>query len=424
MSIGRRVSSVVSFSRSPLLWLCLAQACERFALLSVLPLFAPFVQERHGIATPTALMMLSVFHAVSYLGGLPGGWLIDRRLGPRAASVLGSLLLLAGYFCMTDGRRAALWAALAFFVAGHALFRPGLHSRIAASNDADHHARSRGFLWHYLAANLGYAAGALFAEWARARHGWAGVFAGAVAASTVAVLTLLCGPSSPQCRTTPRSGIATEDVGDATPRSLRAVWLLCGVAVIFWLTAQQAASTLTVFAAEHITREITLVGRAIVIGPGHFAALHGGMVITLLPAFLFLQYPKRVRRSDGVALILWGLVATAAAFAVMTAACLRGGDVGRVEAAWLVVCYALLSVAEILLAPLGVSLITRLAPRSKAAQAVGLWFAGSAVGNGLAAALALLWNRWPHHRYFGALTLLSLGAAALLVQRRRTMQII
>ena len=49
--------------------------------------------------------------------------------------------------------------------------------------------------------------------------------------------------------------------------------------------------------------------------------------------------------------------------------------------------YALLSLAEILLAPLGISLVTRLAPRHKAAQAVGLWFAGSAVGNGLAAAL-------------------------------------
>lgn len=423
MSIGRRVSSVVSFSRSPLLWLCVAQACERFALLSVLPLFAQLVQERHGLATPTALMMLSVFHALSYLGGLPGGWLIDRRLGPRAASVLGSLLLLAGYFCMAHGRRAGLWAALVFFVAGHALFRPGLHSRIADSIDAEHHARERAFLWHYLAANLGYAAGALFGEWARARHGWAGVFAGALAASTIAVLTLLCEPSSPQCRTTPRSGIAADDAGHATPRSLRAVWLLCGVAVIFWLTAQQAASTLTVFAAENITREITLLGRAIVIGPGHFAALHGGMVIALLPAFLFLHYRKRVRRSDGVTQILWGLVATAAAFAVMSAACLCGGDVGRVNAAWLVACYVLLSIAEILLAPLGVSLITRLAPKAKSAQAVGLWFAGSAVGNGLAAALALLWSQWPHHQYFGVLALLSLAAAALLLAKARLLKI-
>ena len=76
------------------------------------------------------------------------------------------------------------------------------------------------------------------------------------------------------------------------------------------------------------------------------------------------------------------------------------------------------AIAEVLLAPLGVSLITRLAPPHKTAQAVGLWFASSAVGNGLAALLALGWDRWPHHRYFAVLAILSLGAAAALMRRR------
>ena len=87
--------------------------------------------------------------------------------------------------------------------------------------------------------------------------------------------------------------------------------------------------------------------------------------------------------------------------------------------AWLVGCYALLSLAEILLAPLGVSLVTQLAPRHKTAQAVGLWFAGSATGNGLAAVLGLCWDRWPHHRYFAVLAAVSLAAAAPLLSRRR-----
>ena len=119
--------------------------------------------------------------------------------------------------------------------------------------------------------------------------------------------------------------------------------------------------------------------------------------------------------------LLWGYVATAAAFAWMAAASLQGGDTGRVSSAWLIGCYLLLSLAEILLAPLGMSLVTRFAPRDKAARAVGLWFASSAVGNGLAALLALGWDRWPHHRYFAALALVSLAAAAALMRRRSPM---
>ena len=46
---------------------------------------------------------------------------------------------------------------------------------------------------------------------------------------------------------------------------------------------------------------------------------------------------------------------------------------------------------------------TRLAPKEKATQAVGLWFAGCAVGNSLARGAGAVWERWPHHRYFGLL---------------------
>jgi MFS family permease len=117
--------------------------------------------------------------------------------------------------------------------------------------------------------------------------------------------------------------------------------------------------------------------------------------------------------------MIWGYVATAGAFALMALAGLRGGDLGRVSGVWLVGCYLLLSLAEVLLAPLGMSLLTQLAPKHKAAQAVGLWFAGSAIGNGLAGALGLCWDRWPHHRYFAALAAVSLAAAVPLLLRRR-----
>ena len=50
---------------------------------------------------------------------------------------------------------------------------------------------------------------------------------------------------------------------------------------------------------------------------------------------------------------------------------------------------------------------------------MGLWFAGSAIGNGLAGLLGLCWDRWPHHRYFAALAAVSLAAAVPLLSRRR-----
>ena len=196
--------------------------------------------------------------------------------------------------------------------------------------------------------------------------------------------------------------------------NMAAVWLICLVAVVFWLTTQQAGSSLAVFATTNTQQHITLSSRSMHLGPGHFAALHGWMVIVMLPVFLHLHGRQQRHRVPTASLLIWGYVATTAAFAVMTTASLIGGDSSRVSSAWLIGCYLLLSMAEILLAPLGMSLVTRLAPRDKAARAVGLWFASSAVGNGLAALLALGWGHWPHHRYFAVLAMLSLVAAAAL----------
>lgn len=412
--------SSVSRRRSLLLvLLCAVQGCERFAFLAMLPLFVLYAQDRHAMPAPIALLVLAVFQALSYLGTLPAGWLADRKLGARVATLLGAALLACGYGGLALERAALLWPALGLMVVGHNLFKPGLHVLIGSIGAGDDRAQERAFLWHYLAANLGYAAGALFGEWAHARHGWAAIFGGAAAASAASAGLLAVGLRSLRGDVASASAVPACASSGSRSTSMRAVWLLSGVAVVFWLTAQQAGSSLTVFAAMNTVQQVTVFGRALQIGPGHFAALHGLIVLAMLPAFLLLHGRKRLMVVSTVGMMLWGYVATAAAFALMAAAGLRGGDLGRVGCGWLVGCYFLLSLAEVLLAPLGVSLLTRLAPKDKTARAIGLWFAGCAFGNGLAGVLGLWWNRWPHHSYFALLSVVSLGAAAILLSRRR-----
>lgn len=154
-----------------LILLCTVQGCERFAFLAMLPLFALYAQERHAMRAPKALLVLALFQSLSQVGGLPAGWLSDRKLGARAATLLGAVLLTCGYGGLGLGQAALLWPAPGLLIIGHSFFRPGLHVMIGQATPGDERARERGFLWHYLAVNLGYLAGALFGEWAHARHG-------------------------------------------------------------------------------------------------------------------------------------------------------------------------------------------------------------------------------------------------------------
>lgn len=398
----------------PLLLLCAAQSCERFAFFAMLPLFVLYLHRRHGISEPVALLVLGVFQAFSYVGGLPAGWLADKKIGPMAAALVGAACLALGYGALALDHPALLWPALGLMVFGHSFFKPSLHVLIGGVSN-DEAQRERVFLWHYLAINIGCLAGPSFAEWAQGQHGgWSILFGCASAVSAIGVLALTL--SGRWLRIDRQHSGAARHPHPQGPSSMPAVWIICAVAVVFWMAMQQAGSSLMLFASENTVLQGRVLNQMIRVGPGHFSSLHALLVLLMLPFFLWLSARRHASSPTSMASkMIWGYVVMAAAFAVLTMAGLSGGDSGRVSPAWLVGCYMLLSLAEMLLAPLSVSLLTQLAPKDRAAQAVGLWFAATAAGNVLAGGLGLLWGSWLHHQYFALLALASLVAGAVLL---------
>lgn len=421
VSIGAFLEGLVMSTRPTcaLVLLCVVQGCERFAFFALLPLFVLYLHHRHGFTEPSAILLFGVFQSLSYVGGLPAGVLIDRRLGPLSALLVGGSLLTLGYASLAMDRDGLLWPTLGLMVAGHSFVKPSssvLLSDLFCANDPR---RERGFLWLHFAINVAGMLGPLCGGWSSADHRWERLFLLSSVVMFAGTFALAVG-----MRLLPIH--ADSSIEKTTTRSEQgqrerwwAVWLLCASSIVFWLTAQQAGSSLVLFAESHTERTLSAFGRVITIGPSHFASLHGLLVLLLLP--LMMMGMSRLRRCSSEpstpAKMIWGYVATAAAFALLMTAGLLGADICRVSPLWLCGCYLLLSLAELLLSPLGMSLVVQVAPSHRASQAIGLWFAASAVGNGLSGAAGILWDRWPAHRYFAGLALLSLGAAAALLSR-------
>ena len=74
------------------------------------------------------------------------------------------------------------------------------------------------------------------------------------------------------------------------------------------------------------------------------------------------------------------------------AAIADGGEATRVSANWLVTTYLVLTFAELLLSPIGISFVSKVAPPKYAGLMMGLWFASTAIGNFLVQIPGLLWG--------------------------------
>ena len=122
-----------------------------------------------------------------------------------------------------------------------------------------------------------------------------------------------------------------------------------------------------------------------------FVGLPALLVLLLAPAQLALL-PRIQRRISTPRLIAWGLVSVVLAFAVLIPpAVLSPGQ--RVSMAWLIACMTLLVVGELLVAPLGLSLLLRLAPPRLVGVVVGAWYVAGALGCWLAGEIGAVWIR-------------------------------
>jgi POT family proton-dependent oligopeptide transporter len=93
----------------------------------------------------------------------------------------------------------------------------------------------------------------------------------------------------------------------------------------------------------------------------------------------------------------------------------------RVSALWLVVAYFVLSLGELMLSPMGLSLVSKVAPIRMRGLMMGGWFAATAIGNKLTG-VAGYWDLWSHANFFILLAGMALAMAVVLILLMRPLK--
>ena len=179
------------------------------------------------------------------------------------------------------------------------------------------------------------------------------------------------------------------------------------IVALFWMAFHQNSVTLTFFAKEHT--QSTWDAET-------FAAINPAFILLLSPVMVLLwsYLGARGREPSSTSKIILGMFVTGIAYIVMVVAGKQGGDSGRVSPYYLVGCYFFLTVAELWVSPIGLSLTSKLAPVKYKGLWMGFWFLATAVGNKLVHVTGQFWDQYPPSQLFLVLVISSAGAAIVL----------
>jgi proton-dependent oligopeptide transporter, POT family len=148
-----------------------------------------------------------------------------------------------------------------------------------------------------------------------------------------------------------------------------------------------------------------------------FQSINGGFVIILAPLMvgLWALLNRRGLEPSNAAKIATGLLITGLSAVVMIGAVAAAGTPeAKVSAWWLFGTYFVITVGELCLSPIGLSMVSKLAPRRLAGFLMGGWFLSTSIGNKLSGVLGEMYHTWDHTNFF-IFNTVAAGAAAAII---------
>jgi POT family proton-dependent oligopeptide transporter len=166
-------------------------------------------------------------------------------------------------------------------------------------------------------------------------------------------------------------------------KRIAAVFVFSLAAIIFWAIFEQAGSTISLF-GDQLTRN-RIFGWTF--PSAWFQSVNSLFVMLLAPMFAWLWVRLGDRQPSSPAKFALGLFFLGLSFVLMVPAA-RLTVAGQVSPLWIVGLFFLQTIGELLLSPVGLSTMTKLAPPKLLGLIMGIWFLAAALGNKLAGVLA------------------------------------
>jgi POT family proton-dependent oligopeptide transporter len=387
---------------------------ERFSYygmrgILILYLTKSLIQGGLGINEQSASLIYGFFTGFVYFTPLIGGWLADKYIGQRNAITIGGITMMIAQFILFGiNTQFGLYLGLFLLIIGNGFFKPNISTIVGRLYATDDPRRDSAFSIFYMGINLGAFIAPLvigfFAEDMFAikdasgkiltygyKYGFLiaglGMMLGQVLFNSMAKKYLGTVGESPAKQNANAAADNTTKAPDMPltkeeKQRVTVIFILTAFVIFFWAGFEQAGSSLSLYTDKFINRNVL----GFEIPTSWFQSVNPLFIVALAPLFSIFWTSKVGQKLTtpvkmGLGMILLGI----GFFFMLGAVSERGGDnqdiTVKASLFWLVITYLLHTLGELCLSPVGLSVVTKLAPVKLASLMMGVWMLSTFIAN-------------------------------------------
>ncbi|MES2161528.1 MAG: oligopeptide:H+ symporter [Pseudomonadota bacterium] len=429
---------------APLWMLFMTEFWERFAFYGIRWALVLYVvaQFHHGDPTgeAPANLIYGSYLALVYAAALFGGYVADRVLGYQRSILVGATFMAAGLFMIAFPDQIVFQLGLATIIVGNGMFKPNISTMVGKLYSTADTRRDSGFTIFYMGINSGALVAPVLTEWLAATiFGTNGmpaykvVFMSAGVGMLISLVWFFIGRRQ-------LKGIGAPDASNADPKRmiyvvlgslcvipmvyfllaaganklqmvLSALFVLLSVMlmiegikngkvardkviamllifffnIMFWMFFEQAGSSFTFLADKIVDRQMFNWTFPV----AWFQTVNSLAIIGCAPIIAFIWVAMRNKNPSIPRKFGLGLLFNGAAFGLLMFALSSLVSADNHIPFWtLAMVYVLQSVGELCLSPIGLSMVTKLAPTRLVGLGMGGWFLSTGIGNNLSGIFA------------------------------------
>lgn len=383
---------------------------ERFSYYSMRAIFVLFLVQAVskgglGWTEEAAQELYGWFQGFVYLTPLLGGFLADQFLGKRVSVVIGGFLMMFGHFMLGSGLgEIPFFIGVFLLTVGNGFFKPNISTIVGELYEPGDARRDGAFTIFYMGINVGALISGFAMDYFERNDllNWGFIVAGLgmlvgqiIYLSTANKFLGDIGKRPKKEKLVPGAEVKKKPLTKIEKDRILVIFILALFSMFFWAGFEQAGSSFNLFTKSYVDRTVG----GLTIGTTIFQSVNPLFIITLALPFslMWTWFANRGKEVPTPVKMAIGLILLGIGFILIVLACFeRGEGLGviiedetvKASVIWIFLVYLLHTMAELCISPIGLSMITKLAPAHMVSLFMGVWFGSIFVANVLGGYIA------------------------------------